>query len=678
LIKDSQFVRTSLSLIALSLICYISDFVFFLFSMDVTAKNFSSCCSLIQQAIKEATFIAIDGEFSGLLSDNSFALSAMDTVEERYHKLRSGAMDFLMFQFGLCTFQYVEDGDKYVVKPFNIYIFPRPLSREAHDVRFLCQSGSMDFLAAQGFDFNRVFREGVTYLTPADEDKQRTAILNKYQQMNERQQQESTTAPTPFSVPDEHVTFIENTISLLEDMLNSTESSIELPQCSGFLRKLLTQVAATRFPGQIHIEFSVDEKKQFHLHAHKAGPEEVKRLREAKMEKELAEVSDSVGFTRVVRQLSDSGKLIVGHNMILDVLHLVHRFWSPLPPLYADFKGLIGSVCPRVIDTKVMASHMPFKEHFPSTGLSDVHKGLLAQPFSQVNVACAPDFPQYTAHSDKLHEAGYDAFITGQCFATMLKHLATLQNTSLASVMESPLLRPYVNKLYLMRIADIPYMNLAGKDIMPQREHVFHLVFPREWKTSDIQQLFTEFGGGQVSWIDSTSAYVALNKPESAKKAAKKLITARKDGCKIQTYAAFVKQKAAQSAAASTPDSRSQSQYKWTASTAASPTKNGSQQHKQGTSLRGGNKASKSGNQLAASTSSSNEVMDVSDSMDDIGRGTASCSLLDSSKEEAGSVDDWQVVDGKKRKRVGGKPTPSKRNSSDKPEKLFEESDNWI
>ena len=37
-----------------------------------------------------------------------------------------------------------------------------------------------------------------------------------------------------------------------------------------------------------------------------------------------------------------------------------------------------------------------------------------------------------------------------------------------------------------MKIADIPYMNLTGEDLKPERSHVFHVQFPKEWKTSDI------------------------------------------------------------------------------------------------------------------------------------------------------------------------------------------------
>ncbi|OPJ79429.1 hypothetical protein AV530_009522 [Patagioenas fasciata monilis] len=50
--------------------------------------------------------------------------------------------------------------------------------------------------------------------------------------------------------------------------------------------------------------------------------------------------------------------------------------------------------------------------------------------------------------------------------------------------------------------------------VQPKRDHVLHVTFPKEWKTSDLYQLFSAFGNIQVSWIDDTSAFVSLSQPE--------------------------------------------------------------------------------------------------------------------------------------------------------------------
>ena len=39
-------------------------------------------------------------------------------------------------------------------------------------------------------------------------------------------------------------------------------------------------------------------------------------------------------------------------------------------------------------------------------------------------------------------------------------------------------LSPFMNKVNMMRILDVPYLNLGGADSIPNRDHVFHVTFP--------------------------------------------------------------------------------------------------------------------------------------------------------------------------------------------------------
>lgn len=43
--------------------------------------------------------------------------------------------------------------------------------RAAPDCRFMCQTSCISFLANQGFDFNKLFKLGIPYLTATDEEK---------------------------------------------------------------------------------------------------------------------------------------------------------------------------------------------------------------------------------------------------------------------------------------------------------------------------------------------------------------------------------------------------------------------------------------------------------------------------------------------------------------------------
>lgn len=88
----------------------------------------------------------------------------------------------------------------------------------------------------------------------------------------------------------------------------------------------------------------------------------------------------------------------------------------------------------------------------------------------------------------------------------------------------------------------VGFLRLASS-VQPNRDHVLYVTFPKEWKTSDLYQLFSAFGETgplpentravlprvnlpltrshctlsgniQVSWIDDTSAFVSLSQTD--------------------------------------------------------------------------------------------------------------------------------------------------------------------
>uniref|UniRef100_A0A673HJD3 Poly(A)-specific ribonuclease PARN n=1 Tax=Sinocyclocheilus rhinocerous TaxID=307959 RepID=A0A673HJD3_9TELE len=323
---------------------------------SVCSADFKEVLPEVCIAVQEADFISIDGEFTGISDGPSVSAltNGLDTPEERYTKLRKHSMNFLLFQFGVCTFRYEPNQSTYITKAFNFYIFPKPFSRTSPDIKFICQSSSIDFLASQGFDFNKVFRSGIPYLTQEEESQLREQYEERRSQING------------------------------------------------------------------------------------AGP---------------------VSYTPTSGTGVCKGKLVVGHNMLLDVMHTIHQFCGPLPEELDDFKEVAMSVFPRLLDTKLMASTQPFK----------------------VCHLCV-------------------------CSVVIWSRVCLMSVCLMSSCVFS--------RLFLMRVIDIPYLNMSGPDLQPKRDHVLYVTFPKEWKTSDLYQLFSAFGNIQVSWIDDTSAFVCLSQTE--------------------------------------------------------------------------------------------------------------------------------------------------------------------
>ncbi|XP_030635781.1 poly(A)-specific ribonuclease PARN [Chanos chanos] len=515
--------------------------------MEVTRQNFKETLPTIYSAIEEADFLAIDGEFSGISDGPSVSVltNGLDTPEERYVKLKKHSMEFLLFQFGLCTFRYDQTQSKYLTKSFNFYIFPKPFSRTSPDIKFICQSSSIDFLASQGFDFNKVFRDGIPYLNQEEEAHLR-------EQYEERRSQSNgagtpsyispASAKGPVNVPEEHKDFIGRVIEKVETLISGSEKTVDLAPCTGFQRKLIYQTLNWRFPKGLHVETVETEKKERFIQISKVDEEE-RRLREQqKQEREQEELNDAVGFSRVVHAISKSGKLVVGHNMLLDVMHTIHQFYCPLPEDLNDFKEVTMCVFPRLLDTKLMASTQPFKDLISNTSLAELERQLKEKPFKPPQVECSEGFQSYDTASEQLHEAGYDAYITGLCFVSMANYLGSFLTPPKPHISaRSKLIEPFYNKLFLMRVLDIPYLNISGPDLQPKRDHVLYVTFPKEWKTSDLYQLFSAFGNIQVSWIDDTSAFVSLSQTDQVQIA---MNTSRyAESYRIQTYAEYMQAK---------------------------------------------------------------------------------------------------------------------------------------
>ncbi|XP_061840140.1 poly(A)-specific ribonuclease PARN [Nerophis lumbriciformis] len=516
--------------------------------MEVTRKCFKDCLNFVYTAIEEADFLAIDGEFSGISDGPSVSAltNGLDTPEERYTKLKKHSMDFLLFQFGLCTFSYDQKESKYITKTFNFYVFPKPFNRTSPDIKFICQSSSIDFLASQGFDFNKVFCNGIPYLNQEEEAQLR-------EQTEERRSQQANGVGTPSfispscskgpaHIPEEHKDFINRVVEKVELLFSGAEKTVDLESCTGFQRKLIYQTLNRKFPKGLHVETVETDKKERFIQVSKMDEEERKKREQQKLEREQEELNDAVGFSRVVHAISKSGKLVVGHNMLLDVMHTIHQFYCPLPDDLQDFKEVTMCVFPKLLDTKLMASTQPFKEMISNTSLAELEKQLNESPFKAPRIEAAEGFPSYNTAKEQLHEAGYDAYITGRCFISMANFLGSFLTPPKAYVSaRSKLIEPFYNKLFLMRIIDIPYLNITGPDLQPKRDNVLYVTFPKEWKTSDLYQLFSAFGNIQVSWVDDTSAFVSLSQTDQVQIA---MNTSRyAESYKIQTYAEYIRGK---------------------------------------------------------------------------------------------------------------------------------------
>mgnify|MGYP002051690254 CR=1 FL=1 len=99
--------------------------------------------------------------------------------------------------------------------------------------------------------------------------------------------------------------------------------------------------------------------------------EERKRLEDEEGAEILIDklVDSFLGFSKLMRHVSKSGKPLVGHNCLLDLIKIYHQFFKKLPKYYKEFKKEIHKVFPVIFDTKNICLFIPIS-----------HFGLLATP----------------------------------------------------------------------------------------------------------------------------------------------------------------------------------------------------------------------------------------------------------------------------------------------------------
>ncbi|XP_022830630.1 poly(A)-specific ribonuclease PARN-like isoform X2 [Spodoptera litura] len=422
--------------------------------MEVVRKNFKETLPLVKESIDKADFLAIDTEFTGLI--NGRDVTIFDSPEDYYLRLMNGSSEFLLIQFGMSCFYWDEKRNHYLNDTYNFYLYPR--GRPGPDRLFLCQSSSLDFLASNGFDFNKLIREGISYMTSATETKLRENLAER--QLSYSKEKDAV------RIPDENRQQIEDI----------------------WILKVIRKTA------------DMDDQDTL------------------RKKKEWDELEEAIGFSRVAQMISQSEKLVVGHNMLLDLLHTLGHFFQQLPSDYPSFKEFSHCMFPKLLDTKYMSSLPPFKDKLGSSVLTELLSTLGEPPFSLPKIGSRQG-RGYSHLDDKEHEAGYDAYITGLCFLAMHGHLARMRGEDSDRVQpQSVALKPFLNKLFLAKTArqDSPYINLDGADPTPPRDHVFHLVFPKEWQRSDLSQLFSPFGAVTVYFLDECSAFVGLDQRDQA------------------------------------------------------------------------------------------------------------------------------------------------------------------
>ncbi|XP_038120861.1 poly(A)-specific ribonuclease PARN isoform X2 [Culex quinquefasciatus] len=480
--------------------------------MEITSKNFTDQLASIRQTIRDASFFAMDTEFTGLTSDRN--VFPFDTPEEVYQKTVENSINFIVIQLGLAAFRVDPESGAVSYKCYNFYCFPKG---RVHV--FACQGESMRFLADHGFDFNKLFREGLSYCGEADEERMRTDLKERQEQRaaaleaEEGEEANGNDAVNMVPVPATEEKLMAEIEERIGVFLASEEKNFTITNCNGFQRKLVYQMIEAKFRKQISTSsVELENKHKGILVERKRTKEQDRKLEQEKVAQENVDLESAVGLSLVLQELSKTRKLIVGHNMLLDLMFVIRQFFRPLPYNFQDFKKTVRELFPLLLDTKYLCTNAELKVHVFSSVLGHVFEAVRKEPFKLPEVKSGSEEHSYSMDQEKQHEAGYDAYLTGLCFLG----LASYFKVDLTNLTNDATLKMYFNRIYLLRVSEVNYIYIYGKEPSFSRDHIFYITFPENWRHVDILCRFRNYGQVFISWVNETSAFVTLHNRDHA------------------------------------------------------------------------------------------------------------------------------------------------------------------
>lgn len=453
----------------------------------------------------------MDSEFTGLCSEQN--IMPFDSSKEYYEKQLKSSRGFIIIQLGLTFFKKNENDEAVRLKSYNIYTFPQQKTAV-----FQCQAESMKFLSSNGFDFTQLFTNGISFCTAVEEDKFREKTTERkeqrMEQLKKRLNEEQDFSNKAFiTIPESEKEFMNDAQEKIQRVADKKLLEAVFEKVTGFQRKLLYELIEREFYNQVSTSTkNLENNKKAMCVMFKRSVEDEMKIENDRIRDDDHHLIDVIGLRLVMKEISASKKLIIGHNCLLDIMYLTTQCFEELPEDYDSFKKLIHEKFPNIIDTKFIANSERFKDIFSSTVLNDVYERLLKKPFNSVKLKWEDEYNTYSLDHPKEHEAGFDSFLTGYCFLVVLDYLKVPLGPKFEKSKE---LSIFLNRIALQRI-QMPYIYLTGNEPVPNRSHVFYIKFPHTWSASDIQDRFRNYGPIHIAWVDNTTAFVSLHNKENS------------------------------------------------------------------------------------------------------------------------------------------------------------------
>lgn len=491
--------------------------------IQVTRDNFDDLLPTIKCHIEQCDFVTIDTELTGLSSSKATQYNLFDSPQDRYSKVRSSAINFGLLQYGISCFTYNKSTSSFDTETYSFYLWPKVGTSADNGRQMLMQLSSIEFLVKWGFDFNLTFSKGVPFLSRADEQYRRNYLEKQQNEANSNEQADLDVN----KLNNEDKQFLADHI---EGIKRNLGQDYEVPPCNGFRRRLIHQEVSKNFPevnGKVPLITKLSNDRLAAMSVSFVTPAEHEEHLTKNFRISMEALSQEVGFRHVIDHVIGTKKPVIGHNCFMDFCHTYQKFFEKLPESYEEFKKAFNKNFPVIFDSKYFAASLQEMLGAESTSLGDLYHFLSSHPIGKA--ACLPMTGSGSDGQEQFHDAGFDAYCTGQVFLGLCSIVGHRDNKSPYECMLDVLTNrpPYdlANRLFMMQ-SDCDGMFLAGDEEAPDRTAIVHVSnFDSSIKTSHVQSAFSDAGfsldGRSIIWVDDQTIFVRLSSREDAIKAAK-------------------------------------------------------------------------------------------------------------------------------------------------------------
>jgi DNA polymerase III epsilon subunit-like protein len=463
--------------------------------MKITRHNLDEQLPAIAAALRKAAFVAFDLEFTGLAQPTAVKQTFLDTVDQRFAAAYESTGGFFPLQLGLAVFEAAPEQHVWNVTPLSIYCMP------AEDDRtYMIQPQSIAYLASNSYDFQSSFAHGVGWLTVEQQARRELQLAERH---NAKRGEEIVVSS------DRDKEFVKAVTAMLLQPASGSplleQPGVAVPERfrsffvmrplgNRFLRRLVHETIARVAPNTVVVALP-DERMAFKA---LGSPQEVEQFQRQMQEEKREEIRRSAGVRRVLDLIAELRVPVVGHNSLLDMLHVLRICSSNVNDNLTEFKKLaVGRFPGGVIDTKFIARNVFPKDRFGGTGLEDLVRELPAEGGAELRLP--------SGGAQQYHDACFDAVQTGRVFVGL---------AGLAKIGWKELRDRSVWHLPLNSSDTV--MRLDAHDPSPDFGNVLLAInFPAEWRQADLAKAVQERATRFVWLNDVACAMVFRDKTEA-------------------------------------------------------------------------------------------------------------------------------------------------------------------